>query len=250
MSPSNLRGILEREGKRRRRKAFLPFEQHQRSIPVHQILTPPISASKTKWCTDSIWDKWEYRSDRAHKVKSVVLPSQELEQKNTVAEIKGLTLAFQVHFRVLAFIKLVCDGLHNFHLTVTFCFLVLRHLLCGVHSNFRPLVRAVFEEMLVGKKNKTINGHILVPLCLTKISVGRAAVIPYSLSPQGPLLHWPCVRLLHLHGDDSCDHTWSRRVRNWHRKRLKKDKHFLHCLWKPLSVHNGFVFGIRLDKMT
>lgn len=82
-------------------------------------------------------------------------------------------------------------------------------------------------------KNNNNEWPHLDPFCLTKTSFCRVSLIStnidfllwwnfHSLSfPRGPLLHRASVRLLHVHGYDSCDHTRSRQVSVSHRKRIK-----------------------------
>lgn len=114
----------------------------------------------------------------------------------------------------------------TFNLTATCCLWKLRYPECGVYCNFKPKIRkcvwrnardetkhrpATFWIHFVSQKH-----HFVVPF-----KFAPALTFSLSLSPQGPLLHRPSVRLLHVHGHDSRDDTRSRRVSVSHRKRTE-----------------------------
>lgn len=146
----------------------------------------------------------------------------------------------------------------TFNLTATCCLRTLRYPECGVYCNFKPKIRTAFEEMLVMKQNNVrphfgsiLSHKNIILLCLSNLHQHWLSTLIYltfshalSLSPQGPLLHRPSVRLLHVHGHDSRDDTRSRRVnasRTKHRK--KGQKHTFFCrLLMPSSVHAGTDF--------
>lgn len=96
--------------------ALSPSDPFDAASHFHGKWLPRLPLSRVHRRRDALTasEGTEYRSDRAHKVKSVVLPSQELEQKNA----KESTRAFEMRFRVSAFIYLRPIDSNNFNLSV------------------------------------------------------------------------------------------------------------------------------------